>query len=175
MATRGSGSQTTAPPPGAPPFMGRPGGGPGARFAGKVERAKDTRATLLRLWGYLGRQKAALIATALMVTATVGLDLLGPYLLGQAIDRYIIPRDLPGPGRIALLMFLVSACTSLLNWLQSYVMVGASQRTVRDIRTHLFAKLQCLPLGFFDQRAHGDLMSRLTNDVEDVNQVLSGS
>ena len=52
-------------------------------------------------------------------------------------------------------------------------MAGAAQRTVRDIRNDLFAKLQALPLRFFDQRAHGDLMSRLTNDVENINQVLA--
>jgi len=62
---------------------------------------------------------------------------------------------------------------SLLTWLQSYVMAGASQRTVRDIRNDLFASSRRYRLRFFDQRAHGDLMSRLTNDVENVNQVLA--
>ncbi len=63
--------------------------------------------------------------------------------------------------------------TSVLTWAQSYIMAGAAQRTVRDIRKDLFGKMQNLPLRFFDQRAHGDLMSRLTNDVENVNQVLT--
>ena len=163
-----------APAPG-PPLPGGPGGGPGARFTGKVERAKNARGTLLRLWGYLRRQRAALVAAALMVTATVCLDLLGPFLMGRAIDRHLIPGDLPGLKRIVLVMLAVYVSSSLLNGLQQYVMAGAAQRTVRALRANLFAQLQRLPLPFFDQRARGDLMSRLTNDVENVSQVLSGS
>lgn len=116
-----------------------------------------------------------MIATAVMVAVSAGLDLLGPYLMGRAIDRYIIPRDLPGLAHVVLLLMLVYAAGSLLNWLQSYVMAGAAQRTVRALRGDLFAHLQRLPLPFFDQRPRGDLMSRLTNDVESVNQVLSSS
>jgi len=179
MATETSRPRTSATlPAAAPPLPGGPGGGPGGpagRFTGKVERAKDARGTLLRLWGYLRRQRMALIATALMVTTTVGLDLLGPYLMGRAIDGYIVPRDLPGLKRIALLLLLVYASSALLNWLQSYIMAGESQRTVRALRGDLFAALQRLPLPFFDQRPRGDLMSRLTNDVESVSQVLSAS
>ncbi len=72
-------------------------------------------------------------------------------------------------------MIIVYALTSLLTWLQTYVMAGAAQRTVRDIRNDLFTRMQSLSLRFFDQRAHGDLMSRLTNDVENINMVLSES
>jgi ATP-binding cassette subfamily B multidrug efflux pump len=127
----------------------------------------------MRLWGYLRQQKIALILTAAMVAVTVVLNVLGPYLLGRAIDAYISPRDLPGLAWLCLLLLGIHTLNSLLTWLQSYVMAGASQRTVRDIRNDLFVKLQALPLRFFDQRAHGDLMSRLTNDVENVNQVLA--
>ncbi|MCC6455749.1 MAG: ABC transporter ATP-binding protein [Caldilineaceae bacterium] len=142
---------------------------------GKGERAKNQRATLLRLWRYLRRQRLALIVTVLMVIITTGLNLLGPYLMGVAIDQYIIPGDLAGLIRIALLMLATYGIASLLTWAQSYVMAGASQRTVRDLRADLFRKLQTLDLRFFDQRAHGDLMSRLTNDIENVNAVLSES
>ena len=152
--------------------MGRGGPRP---IMGEVKRAKDTRGTLMRLWGYLRKQKSALILTALLVTGTSALTLLGPYLLGKAIDAYMLQKDLPGLARISLLMIIVYALTSLLTWLQSYVMAGASQRTVRDIRNDLFARMQTLSLRFFDQRAHGDLMSRLTNDVENINMVLSES
>jgi ATP-binding cassette subfamily B multidrug efflux pump len=141
--------------------------------ASKIERAKDTRGTTLRLWGYLRRQKVALIVTALMVMVTTGLTLLGPLLLGKAIDDYMLPGDLPGLARICLLMLGVYALSSLFTWSQAYVMAGASQRTVRDIRDDLFASLQTLSLRFFDQHTHGDLMSRLTNDVENINNVLS--
>jgi ATP-binding cassette subfamily B multidrug efflux pump len=157
-----------------PPILGR-GGPRGPRAMESAERAKDTRGTVLRLWGYLRRQKGALIATAAMVAVTTSLDLLGPYLLGKAIDEFILPGNLSGLARISLLMLGAYALASLLTWLQSYVMAGASQRTVRDIRDDLFGSLQTLSLRFFDQHAHGDLMSRLTNDVENINNVLSSS
>jgi ATP-binding cassette subfamily B multidrug efflux pump len=157
-----------------PPILG-PGGPRGPGRMHEVERAKDTRGTTLRLWGYLRRQKGALIATVLMVVASTGLTLLGPYLLGKAIDDYILPGDLPGLVRICLLMLGAYALNSLLTWLQAYVMAGAAQRTVRDIRNDLFSKLQIQSLRFFDEHAHGDLMSRLTNDVENINAVLTES
>jgi len=160
--------------PELPPIMGR-GGPPGMRMMGKVEHAKDKRGTIRRLWGYLRRQKLALIGTGLIVAVNTVLTLLGPYLMGRAIDQYILPGDLPGLLRISGLMLGVYATSSLLTWLQTYIMAGAAQRTVRDLRNDLFANLQTLSLRFFDQRAHGDLMSRLTNDVENVNNVLSES
>ena len=155
-----------------PPLLGRMGHGP-RPIGQQVEHAKNKRGTIMRLWGYLRRQKIALILTAAMVTVTVVLNVLGPYLLGVAIDRYISRGDLPGLAWLCLLLLGIHMLNSLLTWLQSYVMAGAAQRTVRDIRNDLFGKLQALPLRFFDQRAHGDLMSRLTNDVENVNQVLA--
>lgn len=150
--------------------------GPGGPPSGKPkERARNTRATVFRLWSYLGRQRLSLIVIALLVIASAGLDLLGPYLLGRAIDVYIIPRDLSGMARIAALMLAVYASNSLLSWGESYLTAGMAQRALRDIRADLFGALGRLPLRFFDTRAHGDLMSRLTSDVESINQVLSGS
>ncbi len=138
-------------------------------------KAKDTRGTLWRLGDYLKQQSRSLLGVALLVTASTVLGLLGPYLIGKAIDTYILANDLPGLARIALLMFVIYAATSLTTWLQSYFMAAVAQRTVREIRNALFAKLQTLSLSFFDRRSHGELMSRLTNDVENVSLVLSDS
>jgi ATP-binding cassette subfamily B protein len=142
---------------------------------GEREEAKDTRGTARRLFGYLRGQKQALIGTLVLVVATTVFGLLGPYLMGRAIDVYILQGDLPGLARIALLMIVVHLLASLTTWLQTYVMAGASQRAIRDIRAELFAKLQTLSLRFFDQRTHGELMSRLTNDVENISNILSAS
>jgi ATP-binding cassette subfamily B multidrug efflux pump len=160
-------------PAAPPPLFGRMGMGP--QPLAKIERAKDRRGTIARVWGYLRRQRLALGLTGIMVVFSTGLILLGPYLLGRAIDQYILKGDLPGLVQNCLLMLAVYAGTSFLTWLQSFVMAGASQRTVRDIRNDLFTRIQMLPLGFFDRRSHGDLMSRLTNDVENINLVLSDS
>lgn len=156
-----------------PPLLGRHG--PGFRPMGEIKRAKDTRGTLRRLWGYLRRQRTVVTIVALLVAVNTGLTLMGPYLLTLAIDNYILPGDLPGLARIGALMMGVYALTSLCTWLQTYMMAGAAQHTVRDLRNDLFSNLQTLSLRFFDQNAHGDLMSRLSNDVENVNMVLAES
>ncbi|MGH2461341.1 MAG: ABC transporter ATP-binding protein, partial [Chloroflexota bacterium] len=151
------------------------GRGGGSQPTLKIERAKDTRGTVGRIWGYLRRQRRALAITGVLVLGSTATNLLGPFLLGEAIDRDIIPGDLPGLARLCLLMLGVYAAGALLTYLQSYVMAGASQRTVRDLQNDLFAKLQTLPLRTFGQRADGDLMSCLTNDVENVSLVLNDS
>ena len=139
------------------------------------EQAKDTRRTLLRIWGYLKHQKWALIGTVVLVAVNSGLGLMGPYLMGKAIDQFILENDIPGLARTALLMIGIYLLTSFTIWLQTYVMSGASQRTIRDIRNELFAKLQTLSLRFFDQRTHGELMSRLSNDIENISRILTQS
>lgn len=152
-----------------------PNRAPGARFVGEKVRAKDTSGTLMRLWGYLRHQKRALVLSSILVTGSTGLQLLGPWLIGVAIDDYILPGDLAGLARISGLLFLTYLVASGLMWLQAYILANAAQRTIREIRGDLFTKVQTLPLRFFDRRTHGDLMSRLTNDVESISQILTES
>ncbi len=142
---------------------------------GEKQRAKNTRQTLLRLWTYLRAYRGRLLIGAFLVICTTALNLAGPYLMGRAIDDYIIPGDLPGLVRIVALMAVIYVLLSALTWLQGYVMAAVALGTVQDLRNALFTKVQSLPLRFFDQRPHGETMSRLTNDVENVNQVLSES
>ncbi len=137
------------------------------------ERAQDVTGTLLRLWGYLGRQKLALVTTAILVVISSGLDVLGPFLMGRALDLYVLTGDISGLARIALLMLGVYVGSAVVSWVQTYVMAAASQQAVTDIRNDLFVKLQSLSLRYFDERSHGELMSRLTNDVESVSDVLT--
>ena len=158
--------------PSGPSLMGRRGP-PHRHLLGKKERAADTRGTVRRLWEYLGHQKKGLVVTTLLVAATSGLGLLGPYLMGRAIDEYILVGDLGGLARIALVMLAAYVAASLTTWLQTYVMAGVAHRTVREIRSDLFAKLQTLSLRFFDQHTHGELMSRMANDVENISNVLA--
>ena len=152
---------------------GRQGGGLMGRMRRPKERAKNVQGTVLRIWGYLKRQKGALTITALLVVLSSGLGTLGPYLMGRTIDEYIHTGDLGGLAGMALLMLVVYVSEALVSWLQSYVMAKASQQAVNDIRSDLFAKLQTLSLRFFDRRTHGELMSRLTNDVENISNVLT--
>ena len=157
----------------APSFINRPGGGAGVRAAG--QKAKDTRGALIRLWGYLRQQKWTLTGVAGLVILTTLLSVTGPALMGIAIDRFIAAGDLDGLAQIALAMLAVYALAASGTWVQETIMAGVAQRTVRDLRDDLFARLQTLSLRYFDQHSHGDLMSRLSNDVENISNVLTSS
>ena len=171
MAKRQSNTPNATGGPVRGPLPGPGGGGPRVMM-GQVQKAKDTQGTMRRLWGYLRQKKWGLLGVMALVTITTGFGLFGPFLMGKAIDDYMLAGDLPGLTRIVLLMVGVYVITALTTWLQIYVMTGVAQRTVRDIRNDLFAKLQTLSLRFFDQHPHGELMSRLTNDVENISNVL---
>ena len=160
-------SATTKPnilPPGAPGGVRLPPAKP-----------QNTRATILRLWDYLKLQKNALILSVVLVIFSILLGLLGPYLMGVALDRYIAIGDLPGLAKIAIFMLAIYLVSAATQWFQALIMVSISQHTVHQMRKVLFARMQILPLRFFDQHAHGDLMSRLTNDVENISMVLGDS
>jgi ATP-binding cassette, subfamily B, multidrug efflux pump len=141
----------------------------------ETEKSKNTRGTLMRLWTYLRRQRWVLIGTTFLVIVTSGVDLLGPFLMGLAIDQYIDKGNLPGLANLIGLMVLSYIVAAAGTWLQTYLMAGMAQRVVQDLRRDLFSQFQTLPLRFFDQRAHGDLMSRLTNDVDNISNILATS
>ncbi|WP_028588857.1 ABC transporter ATP-binding protein [Paenibacillus massiliensis] len=152
------------------------GGGPGpGQGPVPVVRAENSMATLKRIWTYLGRQRAGLFmvyaATLLGALATLA----GPYFIGRAIDDYIIPRDYYGLVRICLLILGVYLLSSALTWIQAYVMSSVSQGTVKELRRDLFAKYHLLPVRFFDTRSNGELMSRATNDIENISNSLNQS
>ncbi|CAG7596629.1 putative ABC transporter ATP-binding protein [Paenibacillus solanacearum] len=158
-----------------PPMFGPGmGGGPGRGMMPKV-RPKNTKETLKRLWSYLSRQRKGLVLVFLVTALNSGLSLVGPYLIGTAVDRYIIPQDYYGLMWLCFALFAVYAFSSLTSWVQAYVMAKVSQRTVWVMRNDMFAKLQRLPLRFFDTRTHGELMSRTTNDIENVASSLNQS
>jgi len=162
------------------PGPGRPGGGFGGRLGrGPVVKPKNFRGTLRRLWTYLGRERKLLSLIFLFIVADSGITLIGPYLIGMAIDA--MPTS--GEGRVdfGLLGFVLAGMMAayisdgLLTFLQSWFMAGVSQRIVKNLRENLFAKLQKLPLAFFDSRRHGELMSRLSNDIDNVSNTISQS
>jgi ATP-binding cassette subfamily B protein len=110
-----------------------------------------------------------------LVSLTTILNVVGPYLMGVAIDTFIMRGNLSGLARIALIMLAIYVSASLGIWLQEFIMSVLAQRTVRDLRNDLFTKLQTLSLRYFDRHPHGDLMSRLSNDVETISNVLTSS
>ncbi|MCG7335034.1 ABC transporter ATP-binding protein/permease [Sporosarcina sp. ACRSM] len=141
----------------------------------KKERANDWRSTLYRIWKLVDEQRGYLIAVLALVFVSSILALLGPILIGKIIDTHIIPMQVDGLGaKIGLLIAIYCGLSSAM-YFQNYWMVGIAQQTVFRLRTGLFAHLQKLPVPFFDKRQHGELMSRLTNDIENVSQTLNSS
>jgi ATP-binding cassette subfamily B protein len=101
------------------------------------------------------------------------LGLLGPYLMGVAIDRFIGGKDPAGLGTIAVLMLVVYVLDNLFQAAANWIMASVSQRALQQLRADLFGHLQRLPVRFFDNNPAGELMSRLTNDIDAINQAVS--
>jgi ATP-binding cassette, subfamily B, multidrug efflux pump len=144
-------------------------GGPGMHF----EKPKNLQSTAMRLFGYLLPYKTTLIIVIILVVLFTLISLLGPYLAGVAIDKYIIPKDLVGLGRISLIMLASFLANALLMALSGWLMAGIAQTALKQMRADLFAHLQKLSISFFDQNQAGDLMSRLTNDINAINQAVT--
>jgi len=139
----------------------------------QVKRAKDAKGTLKRIWAYLSKQKKALTLVILLIIITSILGILGSYLIGVTIDNYIINKNLDGTLKMLGIMAIVYILNSLLTWLQTYIMVIISQKTIKNIRADLFSKFQTLSLRFFDNHPHGELMSHVTNDIDNLNNALT--
>ncbi|MDI3531140.1 MAG: ATP-binding cassette, subfamily multidrug efflux pump, partial [Candidatus Atribacteria bacterium] len=152
-----------------------PGLGPGRHFAVVTSKAEDSLNALKRLWQYFRGYRWQLIVVFILVGFSSLFMLAGPYFIGKAIDEYIVPKDFRGLVRLLVFMGFVYLLSSLFYWLQGYLMVNVVQRGVARLRKDLFDTLQTLPLRFFDTRSHGDLMSRLTNDVDNISNSLSNT
>lgn len=175
-------SAAANPPPG--PKIGNFGGG--AQRGRPVVKPKNWKRTLKRLWSYIGAEKKLLGFIFFMVLLDSAIMLAGPYLIGVAIDTMeggAEHVDFSGLEIVLLALVAAYATDGVLTFGQGWLMAGVSQRIVASLRRSLFAKLQKLPLRIFDTRSHGDLMSRLTNDIDNVSstvaqalvQVMTGS
>lgn len=149
--------------------------GRGPRMGVPAEKAKNQKATLSRVWHYVKQQKLGLFLSIFFVIASTFLSLAGPYMIGHIIDDYIMKKDIDGTIRLGILLAVIFTVASILTWLQTYVMIHVAMKTIRTLRLELFQKLQTLTLRFFDQRALGDLMSRVTNDIDNLNTALAQS
>jgi ATP-binding cassette subfamily B multidrug efflux pump len=145
----------------------------GPRGMGSVEKAKDPRGALRRILGYLSEYRAHLVAVIVMTVVSTLLSLVGPYLMGVAIDKFIMAGDRAGLIRIALLLTGTYLAGTAVDAVAGWIMAIISQRSLMKLRKELFEHMQTLSLGFFDRRSAGDLMSRLTNDVDAIGSALA--
>lgn len=141
----------------------------------KVQKASNWKSVLVRIWRLIDQQRGVLLVVLLLVFASSTLALVGPLMIGNIIDHYIIPKQITGLSTQIVTLLVIYASFSLATYFQNYWMVGIAQQTVYRLRTQLFGHLQQLPIRFFDKRQHGELMSRVTNDIENVSQTLNSS
>lgn len=159
--------------PGGPGGPGRGPGGPGMR---PTEKAKNAKGTLMRVIGYLGSFKIAIVFVLLLVGFQTLAGLGATYLQKPIINEIAnnpIDFDFIMKNLVMLVgLYILSAGA---QGVQSVLLAIISQKTVQKIRMELFSKMEKLSIAYFDKRTHGELMSRMTNDVDTLNQTLSTS
>ena len=147
----------------------------GARVGASPQRAKNSVGTLRRLWAFIAPQKRKLFAAMAMVVVSSALALAGPYVIGWTVDVYIVERRTDGfLATLVLLLAIYMALGAATFW-QNYWMIDVGQRTVRSIRERLFHHFHELPISFFDRRQQGELMSRITNDIDNMSQTFNST
>lgn len=139
----------------------------------KIESAANARSTLRRLWDYFTPFRGQLYTVLAGVVGYTLLGLLGPYFMGRAIDECIAHKDAAELARTAGWMLAAYVGSNGVQLVSNWYMARLSQRALMALRRDLFGHLQRLELAFFEQRPPGELMSRLTNDVDAVNQAMA--
>lgn len=164
---------------------GRGGGMPmGPRMGMPVEKAKDFKGTLKKLMTYLKPRSLQLMAVFVTAIFSTVFGILGPKIMGKATTKLFEGmmmklRQAPGArvdfayiGHILLILIGLYLVSALFSYIQQYIVAGVAQRTVYDMRNDVNAKLNRLPLRFFDSRTHGEILSRVTNDVDNIATTL---
>ncbi len=157
---------------------GRPGVGFGQRGRGPVVKPKNFKGTLKRLWYYFGKERKLLSIIFIFIFVNSAIVLSAPFLIGRSIDAMGTMSgrvDFELLEVIVITLIVAYIADALLTFLQGWLMAGVSQRIVKSLRRTLFDKLQKLPVSFFDTRTHGEMMSRLSNDIDNVSNTISQS
>lgn len=153
------------------------GRGPGRHGHGGhgFQRPKDMKGTFKKLMRYVGRYEGSLVLVAVCLIVSSAASVATSYLLKPLLNNYIIPGDFPGLFRMLLLMGGQFALSSLCSYAYARIMVHVAQHTVAALRQDLFDRLQELPIRYYDRHQSGDLMSRFTNDIDTVSEMLNSS
>ena len=153
------------------------GRGPGRHGHGGhgYQRPKDMKGTFKKLMRYVGRYKGSLVLVAVCLIVSSVASVATSYMLKPLLNNYIIPGDFPGLFRMLLMMGGLFALSSLCSYAYARIMVHVAQHTVAALRQDLFDRLQELPIRYYDRHQSGDLMSRFTNDIDTVSEMLNSS
>ena len=140
-----------------------------------AEQKKSTLAALRKLLDLIREEKRTLILAFIIIFINAGLSLLGPYLIGHTIDTYIQSKQYDGVIRYSAILLVLYMVAFATNYLQMIMMGGVGIRMLYSLRNAVFTKLQELPVDFFNQNKAGDLISRINNDTDKLNQFFSQS
>ena len=157
------------------PGRGPGPGGPRGPHGMMPAKAKDAKGTLKRLLKYMSEQLGRVIFISILCAISALISIMTNRLAGVAIDDYIAVGDYPGLVKLCIFMLVIYGVNVLCSYLQNINMITVSQQTSFKLRKDLFAALSKLPLKYFDSHSSGDIMSRLTNDVDNVSNTLSSS
>jgi len=155
----------------------------GRRPGMPVEKAQDFKGAMRQLFTYLGAEKGVMAATAVVAVAATVMGVLAPRVLGTATDEIVsgfmrISQGVGGfdwdaIGQIMLIMVGLHSLNIIFNYVQGYIMAGLSMRITYKLRTQISEKIHRLPLKYFDKNSHGDVLSRITNDVDTLSNTLN--
>ena len=154
---------------------------PPVNFSKDGRKAKDPKKTLLRLLSYMKHYIPNLVAVLVCIVISAIASTRGSENIGNLVDEFILPMVASGSTDFApLARYLVGiACVfaagMLAAWLQQFLMVSVTQGTQKRIRDEMFAKMQRLPLRYFDSNTAGNIMSRYTSDIDTLRQMVSQS
>lgn len=140
-------------------------------FSNRINSIKE----LTRLKSLIKGEHKNLILALIIIIVSAGLNLLTPFLIGRAVDRYIANKDYHGVLIMALVLLAIYVTSLILGYIQTMVMGGIGQRMLYNLRIKIFTKIQSLPIAFFNQNKSGDLISRINNDTDKLNQFFSQS
>ena len=149
----------------------------------KFEKPKNTKQTVKRLWGYLKRSKVLLVTVIILIIAAAVIDMASIYVLAPIIDDYIMPmvqnqgasEYVAGLAKMIGIFLMLDVAYVICNYISSKVMIKVSQNTVMQMRNELVEKIEKLPIKYFDTHPHGELMSRITNDMDNLSNTLNTS
>ena len=142
---------------------------------GESNQKKSSIAAFRKLFYLIGGERHSLIIASIAILINSALSLLGPFLIGHTIDTYIQTKQYHGVLVFSGILFILYSVSFAVNYYQMRLMGGIGQRMLYNLRNAVFNKLQELPVDFFNQNKAGDLISRVNNDTDKVNQFFSQS
>jgi len=135
----------------------------------------STKTTLKRLMTLMGEERKNLYIAMIFIFINAGLNLVAPYLMGHAVDNFVVTKHYEGVIQYSIILFGVFVLALVSGYTQTQLMGRVGQRMLFNLRNTVFNKLQDLPIDFFNQNKAGDLISRVNNDTDKINMFFSQS